>query len=119
MKAVVAAFNQEKALVGAFSVIVQPVLEPMELYTALVLVGVGRGVRRGVPIGVFRHDISGVTASSIGQLHSGTSSSLSRWSGSATDSGETVTLDSSGYSQSTTSVAVKVASPSALAMVQL
>ena len=33
MKAVVAAFNQEKALVGAFSVIVQPVVEPMEHYT--------------------------------------------------------------------------------------
>ena len=31
----VGAFNQEKALVGAFSVIVQPVVEPMELYTAL------------------------------------------------------------------------------------
>ena len=37
MKAVVAAFNQEKALVGAFSVIVQPVVEPMEHYTALLL----------------------------------------------------------------------------------
>ena len=36
MKALVGAFNQEKALVGAFSVIVQPVVEPMELYTALV-----------------------------------------------------------------------------------
>ena len=36
MKAVVAAFNSEKALVGAFSVIVQPVVEPMEQYTALV-----------------------------------------------------------------------------------
>ena len=36
MKAVVAAFNQEKALVGAFSVIVQPVAEPMEHYTALI-----------------------------------------------------------------------------------
>ena len=35
MKAVVSAFNQEKALVGAFSVIVQPVVEPMEHYTAL------------------------------------------------------------------------------------
>ena len=35
MKAVVAAFNQEKAVVGAFSVIVQPVVEPMEHYTAL------------------------------------------------------------------------------------
>ena len=38
MKALVGAFNQEKALVGAFSVIVQPVVEPMEHYTALVLV---------------------------------------------------------------------------------
>ena len=37
MKAVVAAFNQEKALVGAFSVIVQPVVEPMDRYTALVV----------------------------------------------------------------------------------
>ena len=36
MKAPVGAFNQEKALVGAFSVIVQPVVEPMEHYTALV-----------------------------------------------------------------------------------
>ena len=35
MKALVSAFNQEKALVGAFSVIVQPVVEPMEHYTAL------------------------------------------------------------------------------------
>ena len=34
MKAVVAAFNQEKALVGAFSVIVQPVEEPMDRFTA-------------------------------------------------------------------------------------
>ena len=37
MKALVGAFNQEKALVGAFSVIVQPVVELMEHYTALVL----------------------------------------------------------------------------------
>ena len=37
MKALVGAFNQEKALVGAFSVFVQPVVEPMEHYTALVL----------------------------------------------------------------------------------
>ena len=35
MKAVVGAFNQEKALVGAFSVIVQPVVEPMDHFTAL------------------------------------------------------------------------------------
>ena len=37
MKALVGSFNQEKALVGAFSVIVQPVVEPMENYTALVM----------------------------------------------------------------------------------
>ena len=37
MKAVVAAFNQEKALVGAFSVIVQPVVEPMDRFTALIM----------------------------------------------------------------------------------
>ena len=36
MKALVGAFNQEKALVGAFSVIVQPVVEPMEQYTELI-----------------------------------------------------------------------------------
>ena len=41
MKVLVGAFNQEKALVGAFSVIVQPVVEPMEHYTALVMT-VGR-----------------------------------------------------------------------------
>ena len=35
MKVVVAAFNQEKALVGAFSVIVQPVVEPMDRFAAL------------------------------------------------------------------------------------
>ena len=35
VKAVVAAFNQEKALVGAFSVIVKPVVEPMDRFTAL------------------------------------------------------------------------------------
>ena len=38
MKALVGAFNQEKALVGAFSVIVQPVVEPMEHYTALIYI---------------------------------------------------------------------------------
>ena len=37
MKALVGAFNQEKALVGAFSVIVQPIVEPMDMeqHTAL------------------------------------------------------------------------------------
>ena len=38
LRMVVAAFNQEKALVGAFSVIVQPVVEPIEHYTALVII---------------------------------------------------------------------------------
>ena len=32
VKALVGAFNQEKALVGAFSVIVQPVVEPMDRF---------------------------------------------------------------------------------------
>ena len=32
----VGAFNQEKALVGAFSVIVSPIVEPMDRFTALV-----------------------------------------------------------------------------------
>ena len=36
MKALVGAFNQEKALVGAFSVIVQPVVEPMGRFAALI-----------------------------------------------------------------------------------
>ena len=35
MKALVGTFNHEKALVGAFSVIEQPVVEPMEHYAAL------------------------------------------------------------------------------------
>ena len=35
MKALVGAFNQEKALVGACSVIVQPVVEPMDRFVAL------------------------------------------------------------------------------------
>ena len=35
VKALVGAFNKEKALVGAFSVIVQPVVEPMDHFTAL------------------------------------------------------------------------------------
>ena len=37
MKALVGAFNQEKALVGAFSVIVQPVVEPMDRFMALLV----------------------------------------------------------------------------------
>ena len=38
MKALVGAFNQEKALVGAFSVIVQLVVEPMDRFAALVTI---------------------------------------------------------------------------------
>ena len=38
MKALVGAYNQEKALVGAFSVIVQPVVEPMDRFAALDLI---------------------------------------------------------------------------------
>ena len=36
MKALVGAFNQEKALVGAFSMIVQQVVEPMDRFAALI-----------------------------------------------------------------------------------
>ena len=45
MKALVGAFNQEKALVGAFSVIVEPVVEPMDSFTALILSCVGSSVQ--------------------------------------------------------------------------
>ena len=45
MKALVGAFNQEKALVGAFSVIVQPFVEPIEHYTALIVIAGIRGQR--------------------------------------------------------------------------
>ena len=47
MKALVGAFNQEKALVGAFSVIVQPVVEQMEHYTALVMCDTGTHLHSG------------------------------------------------------------------------
>ena len=45
MKALVGAFNQEMALVGAFSVIV--IVEPMEHYTALVLGQAGPDIKHG------------------------------------------------------------------------
>ena len=38
-------FNQEKALVGAFSVIVQPVVEPMDRFAALLGMELPPGVR--------------------------------------------------------------------------
>ena len=37
VKALVGAFNKEKALVGAFSVIVQAAVEPMDRFAALVV----------------------------------------------------------------------------------
>ena len=49
MKALVGAFNQEKALVGAFSVIVQPVVELMENYTALITNADDDNVRPQLP----------------------------------------------------------------------
>ena len=39
MKLLLGAFNQEKALVGASSVIVQPAVEPMDRFAALVWTG--------------------------------------------------------------------------------
>ena len=44
MKALVGAFNQEKALVGAFSVIVQPVVEPMDRFAALLISWTSAGI---------------------------------------------------------------------------
>ena len=41
VKALVGAFNQEKVLLGAFSVIVQPVVEPMDSFTALIFIQFG------------------------------------------------------------------------------
>ena len=40
MKALVGAFNQEKALVGVFSVIVQPVVEPMDRFAELEMINI-------------------------------------------------------------------------------
>jgi len=40
VKALVCAFNQEKTLVGAFSVIVKPIVEPMDRFTAQVFVDI-------------------------------------------------------------------------------
>ena len=60
MKALVGAFNQEKALVGAFSVIVQPVVEPMEHYTALILISALFAMSREMMAGTVRR--GGVTS---------------------------------------------------------
>ena len=58
MKALVGAFNQEKALVGAFSVIVQPVVEPMEYYIALVIAGPTSASRGKCPLFWLRMELS-------------------------------------------------------------
>ena len=42
MKVLVGAFNQEKALVGSFSVNVQPVVEPMDRFAAQVIIFIWR-----------------------------------------------------------------------------
>ena len=55
MKAVVAAFNQEKALVGAFSVIVQRIVELMDRFTALVL---NRELQKGTLFATRTHGMS-------------------------------------------------------------
>ena len=61
MKALVGAFNQEKALVVAFSVIVQLVVEPMDRFAALIVTEVF-WVNTQTPL---RRDNIG-TASSVG-----------------------------------------------------
>ena len=50
-------FNQEKALVGAFSVIVQPVVEPMDRFTALItgLAYLENMMKRSAGFGELRH----------------------------------------------------------------
>ena len=52
MKALVGAFYQEKALVGAFSVIVKTGcgMEPMDRFTALVLAVAGAGPGSAAPL---------------------------------------------------------------------
>ena len=49
VKVLVGAFNQEKALVGAFSVIVQPVVEPMDRFAALIRMKASRYLLRYTP----------------------------------------------------------------------
>ena len=49
------AFNQEKALAGAFSVIVQPVVEPVDRFTALYVTMPGCGQLIGGDDDRWRH----------------------------------------------------------------
>ena len=72
MKALVGAFNQEKALVGAFSVIVQPVVEPMDRFTALVQEehgGAGAGAEPGHAGGEQRGALLGPRQGAAGGGH--------------------------------------------------
>ena len=72
MKALVGAFNHEKALVGAFSVIVQPVVEPMEHYTALTLVPLVLDVVGRKPLFVASLFVPGVCCVAAAYLAPGT-----------------------------------------------
>ena len=65
MKVLVGAFNQEKALVGAFSVIVQPVVEPMEHYTALFTTNRSSVGREGINSFLFSVDINNAAFPSL------------------------------------------------------
>ena len=66
MKALVGAFNQEKALVGAFSVIVQPVVEPMDRFAALVF---SKRIYIGSGAGYSRQRLQSTTAAAGRVLH--------------------------------------------------
>ena len=55
MKAVVAAFNQEKALIGAFSVIVQPVVELTDRFTAIIFTLIVREEKLAISFGMATH----------------------------------------------------------------
>ena len=68
MKALVGAFNQEKVLVGAFSVIVQPVVEPMDRFTELIP---GSDLRLVVGVGGLKVSAPAVAAGDVGQVQVG------------------------------------------------
>ena len=73
----IGAFNQEKALVGAFSVIVQQVVEPMDRFTALMEI-----VKRNHSVLATQHPAQSYTVTmKISQLRSVHSvQSVSVWS---------------------------------------
>ena len=69
MKALVGAFNQEKALVGAFSVIVQPVVEPMDRFAALVSTNPSSPVQHRGADGGGRQQVGAVRAQAALRRH--------------------------------------------------